>query len=183
MSNIVKNNRYNNIDDNIKEILHNYKNNVIDEKETSISLENIYKNEFTSFGNKKVYARYGITRSGKILIDFKKNGKPISLSLNECYKINNILSSRNFENYINSKKSIIEERNKQFFDNLKKKRENNRSNETTENNENNENNENENNENENNENENNENNESTENNENNESTENNENEEINISSH
>ena len=80
----------------------------------------MYKNEFTSIGSKRVYARYGITKTGKILIDFKKNGRPISLSLSECEKINNILSSRNFENYINSKRDLIEKRNKDFFDNLKK---------------------------------------------------------------
>lgn len=111
---------YSNIDKTVKSLLTEYKEGKINDKELSISLERMYKNEFTSIGSKRVYARYGITKTGKILIDFKKNGRPISLSLSECEKINNILSSRNFENYINSKRDLIEKRNKDFFDNLKK---------------------------------------------------------------
>ena len=114
---------YSNIDEHVRSLLVDYKNNIKNEKEISIELEKIYKKEFTSFGNKRVYARYGITKSGKILIDFKRNGRPISLSINECEKLNNILSSRNFENYIRSKQNIIDERNKQFFESLNKKRE------------------------------------------------------------
>lgn len=111
---------YSTIDDTVKTLLSDYKNGEIDDKQISISLERMYKNEFTSFGSKRVYARYGITKTGKILIDFKRNGRPISLSLSECEKLNNILSSRNFEKYINTKKDLIETRNKEFFDNLKK---------------------------------------------------------------
>jgi hypothetical protein len=114
---------YSNIDEHVGSLLVDYKNNLKNKKEISIELEKIYKNEFTSFGNKRVYARYGITKSGKILIDFKRNGRPISLSINECEKLNNILSSRNFENYITSKQTIIDERNNQFFESLNKKRE------------------------------------------------------------
>ena len=116
--------KYSNIDENVSSILSDFKNEKKNLKEVSIELEKIYKNEFTSFGAKKVYARYGITRSGKILIDFKKNGRPVSLSINECEKLNNILSSRNFENYIKSKKDIINERNQEYFSNLNKQREN-----------------------------------------------------------
>ena len=83
--------KYSSIDENVINILNDFKNNNRTVKEASIQLEKMYKNEFTSFGTKKVYARYGITRSGKILIDFKKNGKPISLTMKECEKLNNIL--------------------------------------------------------------------------------------------
>ena len=110
--------KYTNIDKTVTTLLNEYKNNSKTVKEVSIELEKMYKNEFTSFGTKRVYARYGITRSGKILIDFKKNGRPISLSINECEKLNNILSSRNFENYIKSKRDLINERNQEYFDNL-----------------------------------------------------------------
>jgi hypothetical protein len=109
---------YSNIDENVRNLLNDYKNNIKTVKEISIELERMYKNEFTSFGSKRVYARYGITRTGKILIDFKKNGRPISLSINESEKLNNILSSRNFENYIKSKRSMINERNNEYFSNL-----------------------------------------------------------------
>ena len=71
---------YSTIDDTVKTLLSDYKNGEIDDKQISISLERMYKNEFTSFGSKRVYARYGITKTGKILIDFKRNGRPISLS-------------------------------------------------------------------------------------------------------
>ena len=110
--------KYSNIDETVTNLLNDYKNNSKTVKEVSIELEKMYKNEFTSFGTKRVYARYGITRSGKILIDFKRNGRPISLSINECEKLNNILSSRNFENYIRSKRDLINERNQEYFDNL-----------------------------------------------------------------
>ena len=109
---------YSTIDKTVSNLLNDYKNNSKTVKEVSIELEKMYKNEFTSFGTKRVYARYGITRSGKILIDFKRNGRPISLSINECEKLNNILSSRNFENYIRSKRDLINERNQEYFDNL-----------------------------------------------------------------
>jgi L-lactate utilization protein LutC len=107
-------------DEHIRSILGDYKNDVKSIKEVSLEIEKIYKNEFTSSGTRKVYARYGITKSGKILIDFKKNGRPISLSMNECHKLNNILSSRNFENYISSNQNIIEERDQEYFNNLSK---------------------------------------------------------------
>merc|ERR1711907_309072 len=111
---------YSNISNQVSSLLQEFKNNNLTEKDISIELEKVYKKELTSFGSKRVYARYGITKSGKILIDFKRNGRPVSLSLNECDKLNNILSSRNFENYIKSKKEIIEERNKIFFENYNK---------------------------------------------------------------
>ena len=109
---------YSTIDKTVTNLLNDYKNNSKTVKEVSIELEKMYKNEFTSFGTKRVYARYGITRSGKILIDFKRNGRPISLTINESEKLNNILSSRNFENYIRSKRDLINERNQEYFDNL-----------------------------------------------------------------
>ena len=110
-------NTYKETTDLVSSVLNDFKNGTKSEKDTSIELERIYKNMYTSFGSRKVYAKYGITKTGKVMIDYKKHGNPISLSQSEYLKLNNILSSRNFENYIKSQQSVIDERTNSYFEN------------------------------------------------------------------
>lgn len=115
------NNMYKDTTSSVETLLNDFKNDNKSFKETSIELERIYKSMFAQFGNKKVYAKYGITKTGKIMIDFKRHGNPISLSHGECLKLNNILSSRNFENYVRSQQDVIDERTNTFFEEKKAK--------------------------------------------------------------
>ena len=108
-------NMYKETTSSVESLLSEFKNDTKTVKEVSIELERIYKNMYTQFGNNKVYAKYGISKTGKVTIDYKKHGHPISLSQAECLKLNNILSSRNFENYIRSQQDLITERSDAYF--------------------------------------------------------------------
>jgi hypothetical protein len=99
----------------VEALLMQFKNDEKSVKDVSIELERVYKNMFTQFGSNKVYAKYGISKTGKVMIDYKKHGHPINLSQAECLKLNNILSSRNFENYIRSQQELITERSDAYF--------------------------------------------------------------------
>ena len=99
----------------VETLLNEFKNGDKSVKETSIELENVYKSMYSQFGSRKVYAKFGISKTGKIMIDYKKHGNSINLSLSECQKLNNILSSRNFENYIRGQQEVIDERTNSFF--------------------------------------------------------------------
>jgi len=108
-------NKYKETTSSVETLLNEFKNNEKSLKDVSIELERVYKNMYTQFGNGKVYAKYGITKTGKVMIDYKKHGNPISLSQGEYLKLNNILSSRNFENYIRSQQEVITERSDNYF--------------------------------------------------------------------
>ena len=112
-------NLYEEVTSNVETLLNDFKNDMKSQKEVAIELERVYKNMYTQFGNRKVSAKYGITKTGKVMIDYKRHGNPVSFSLTECYKLNNILSSRNFENYIRSQKEVITERSDAYFSNKK----------------------------------------------------------------
>ena len=114
-------NMYKETTSSVETLLNEFKNEEKTLKEVSIELERVYKNMFTQFGSRKVFAKYGITKTGKVMIDFKRHGNPISLSQSECLKLNNILSSRNFENYIRSQQEVITERSDAYFSNRKKR--------------------------------------------------------------